>query len=180
MKTFKTTTTAISIAVLLGATATAQEASINAPVHDDLWTTEPVFLSANSSLRIQDDNSGATVQGDFIPGSLAERNWGAASVWHGFTLSERCNLTIDFAGTQFVQPGAFYDGLIMEPLGSANTIAADALYLSAAKDGNYAMTFLAMSPGTYYLPIGCIPGVAEGSYTLTVNTTPYPGEVVTR
>lgn len=180
MKTFKPTTTAISIILLLGITANAQEASINAPRHDDVWSTEAVVLSANSSVRIQDDNFGATVQGDFVPGSSVERNWGAASVWHAFTLSERCNLTIDFAGTQFVQPGAFYDGLIIEPLATAHTIAADALYLSAAKDGTYAMTFLALPPGTYYLPIGCIPGVAEGKYTLTVHTAPYPGEVVTR
>ncbi|MFZ1686586.1 MAG: hypothetical protein WAU70_04140 [Flavobacteriales bacterium] len=180
MKTYRTTTTAISIAILLGATAHAQEAGINTRGYDDVRTAEALLLSANSTIRIQDDNSGATIQGDFVPGSPAELNWGAASVWHAFTLGERSNLTIDFAGTEFVQPAAFFDGLVMEPTTTAHTMVADALYLSTAKDGNYAMTFLALSPGTYYLPIGHIPGVAEGRYALTVNTTPYPGEVVTR
>ncbi|MEO8067904.1 MAG: hypothetical protein ABI599_09455 [Flavobacteriales bacterium] len=180
MKTMKPLTTTITIAVLLSATTKAQESASSARDHDNVFAVEAVVLSANSSVHIQDDNSRATLQGDFIPGSQADRQWGTASVWHAFTLTEKSNLTIDLGGTEFVQPGAFFDGLLPEPVTAGNTITADALYLSAAKDGNYAMTFLALSPGTYYLPIGCIPDFAEGRYVLTVNTTPYPGEVVTR
>lgn len=180
MKTITPKFASITFAVLLGTTAMAQEGATIAPEHDDVRAVEALLLNNNSSVFIQDDNSGATVQGDFVLGSPADLYWAAASVWHAFTLAERSNLSIDLAGTTFVQPGAFFDGLLVEPTTTGHAITADALYLSTANDGNYAMTFLALSPGTYYFPVGLIPGVAEGHYNLKVSTTPYPGEVVTR
>lgn len=148
----------------------------DAPYNDRYQLVQPVELSLGGALLFTNDNTGATIDDDFLPGSNVADNWGVASVWHAFTISENADVTVDFCGTGFQQPGAFAEYLFLGRPDRGNAREAATLFPSPCGDGNYAMTFTDLSAGTYFLPVGFIPKIAEGTYSITISAT-VPGAI---
>ena len=58
----------------------------------------PVPLALGSTIQFTGDNTGATIQGDFVPGSTLG-NLNIPSTWHAFTVTSCANITINYCGT---------------------------------------------------------------------------------
>ncbi|MBK9175215.1 MAG: hypothetical protein IPM46_02525 [Flavobacteriales bacterium] len=128
-------------------------------------TPEPLALG--SSLQFSGDNTGATISGDFAPGStLGSLN--IPCTWHAFTVTDCANITISYCGTApaFTE---FWNVL-------ATTCPANNVYLftsqynyTACGDGNPTMYFQNAPAATYYFPVWYEDPGAVGPYTITVS-----------
>lgn len=175
MRTKHVTILLLAAALTLHSGTKAQEASLYTPANDRFLDVLPVDLGIGATAILRNDNTGATIDGDFIPGSKADINWGVASVWHAIHINEEADITLDYGGTRFQQPGAFAEYLFPDRPDAREAIAATMLYLSTCGDGNYAMTFTDLMPGTYYVAVGYLPDIAQGTYNLTVSADAPPG-----
>ena len=139
------------------------------PANDScsMITIDP--LAVGASLVYQGDNTGATITGDFAPGSSLG-NFGIPVVWHAFTTTTCANVTVTFCGstTLFID----YWNLL------ATTCPADDNYVvtfdynnTDCVDGDPTMHFDALPAGTYYYPVWTQAGTAEGPYQLTISAT---------
>lgn len=133
----------------------------------DLCGDAPVdALPVGGTLVYNGDNSTATFDGDFVPGSgLAALN--VPSTWRAFVTTECADIRIDYCGSASVFID-FWNIL-------ATTCPAGNLYIStqqynyaACGDGNPTMYFPNVTPGTYYYPIWYDAVDASGPYTITI------------
>ena len=172
MKTITIQPTLLAVALILCIDGVAQNTVFaQHPANDHFQNVQAQVLPLGSAVIFSNDNTGATIDNDFLPGSVADVNWGVASVWHAITLTEPADVVVDLCGTNFAQPGAFADYLFPDSPDVDQVIEATSLYPSPCSDGNYAMTFTDLAPGTYFMAVGDIPGIAEGNYSLTVSAS---------
>lgn len=127
----------------------------------------PVALPLGTSIEFTGDNTGATIAGDFAPGSTLG-SLGIPSTWHAFTVTSCADITISYCGTApaFTE---FWNVL-------ATTCPANNVYLftsqynyTACGDGNPTMYFLNAPAATYYFPVWYEDPGANGPYTITVS-----------
>lgn len=148
---------------------------------NDRWTAvRPMALGANDVIAFSGDNTNATVEEDLMPGSPLDLAWGGPCVWHAFTTDRLTDVTVSFCGTAFAQPGAFVDELFMLAPNSQRAVQATTLFPARCGDGNYAMTFPSLPPGTYYIAVGYLSSIAEGDYLVTVSARSAEADMVTR
>lgn len=142
------------------------------PVNDQCGDVSAEDLAVGSSLTFTGDNTGATMGGDYEPGSDLESS-GLASVWHAFTTTECANVSVSYCGTD----PAFLNAWIFL---STTCPATDDILPSASfntddcADGNVTMYYPNLPAGTYYLPVMNDPNVeslAVGPYTIEVAAT---------
>ncbi len=165
------TTILFAVTFILRMNVSAQS-TVHHPVNDRFLDIKPVELPGGSTILFTSDNTGATIDDDFIPGSIADINWGVASVWHAFHINTVADVTLNYCGTDFAQPGAFADYLFPDRPDAREAVPANTIFPAPCGDGNYAMTFNALAVGTYYVAVGYIPSIAEGEYALAVTATP--------
>lgn len=137
-----------------------------AQTNDFCQDVTPVALPLGSSIQFTGDNTGATIDGDFAPGSTLG-SVGIPCTWHAFTVTSCADITIDYCGTSpaFVE---FWNVL-------ATTCPANNVYIftsqynyTACGDGNPTMYFLNAPAATYYFPVWYEDPGAIGEYTINV------------
>lgn len=139
----------------------------NAQDNDFCQDVTPVPLPLGSSVEFSGDNTGATIDGDYVPGSTLG-SLGIPSTWHAFTVTACSNITISYCGTApaFTE---FWNVL-------ATTCPANNVYIftpqynyTACGDGNPTMYFQNAPAATYYYPVWYEDPGAAGPYTITVS-----------
>ena len=142
------------------------------PVNDLCGSVTADPLSVGGSISFSGDNTGATIAGDYVPGSTLDAD-GMASVWHAFTTTECADVTLDYCGTN----PAF--GNVWVVL-ATSCPADDALVFAGGfndtdcVDGNFTLFFPGLPAGTYYVPVMLDPGVAEGPYSISISAVACP------
>ncbi|MBK7945152.1 MAG: T9SS type A sorting domain-containing protein [Flavobacteriales bacterium] len=129
----------------------------------------PVPLALGSTIQFTGDNTGATIQGDFVPGSTLG-NLNIPSTWHAFTVTSCANITINYCGTSpaFVE---FWNVL-------ATTCPANNVYqftpqynYTTCGDGNPTLYFQNVPAATYYYPVWFEDPGGIGPYEINVSAT---------
>jgi len=139
----------------------------SAQTNDLCQDVVPEPLPLGTTIQFTGDNTGATFDGDFAPGSTLG-NVGIPCTWHAFTVTSCADITITYCGTSpaFVE---FWNVL-------ATTCPANNVYLftsqynyTACGDGNPSMYFLNAPAATYYFPVWYEDPGASGAYVLNVS-----------
>ncbi len=120
----------------------------------------------------------AVVQAVPVPGDLTlfgdntlatdSEGFGYNTVWEAFVITDCAQVQVDLCGTSPVFGNYFTDLVIGCTLDSV----IGASSVTDCGDGNVALAFGPLEPGTYHVPILMEPGVAEGPYTLHITTLP--------
>lgn len=133
-------------------------------------------LAVGGTLTFTGDNTGATIPGDYVPGSLLDGN-GQASVWHGFTTTTCATVTLNYCGT--TPPfGNIWVVLATSCPADDNLIITNNFNDTDCIDGNYTLVFPDLPAGNYYVPVLLDPGQgAEGPYTVQVSASTCSGPV---
>ncbi len=150
----------------LGFLAAFVPALVLGQTNDFCQDVTPVALPLGSTIQFTGDNTGATIAGDFAPGStLGSLN--IPSTWHAFTVTSCADITINYCGTSpaFTE---FWNVL-------ATTCPANNVYLFTSQynyttcgDGNPTMYFLNAPAATYYFPVWYQNPGAIGPYEINV------------
>lgn len=141
-------------------------ASLPAQSNDDCTGVTPLPIPMGGTVTFNGDNTGATITGDFLPGSLLDLA-GVPVVWHAFTTDNCSNLTISYCGSPSVFVD-FWNVLLTTCPGSNQMVVTQSYNYTACGDGNPTMLFSSLPAGTYYYPVWTEAGTAEGPYTLQV------------
>lgn len=135
----------------------------------------PVPLANGTSIEFTGDNTGATITGDYEPGSILA-SFNEPSVWHAFTTAECSDITLDYCGT--VPAFTEYWNVLATTCPANNVLVVTQLYDNGAcGDGNVTMHFNGVPPGTYLYPVWSEAGVTEGPYTINVSAVTCGGNV---
>ena len=137
----------------------------NSPENDICGNVTAEALTIGGGLTFTGDNTGATFDGDAVPGSFMDL--GLPSVWHAFTTTDCADVTISYCGIDPVF-GNTWNWLALscpaDVMLNATTFNSD-----DCGDGNKTLYFNALPAGTYYLPVLTEPfSGAQGPYTLEV------------
>lgn len=143
----------------------------SAPCVNDFCTDAvPLPLELGSTLTFVGDNTGATFDGDAVPGSLLDQ-FPFANSWHAFITSHCTKITVSYCGTA--------DGWSTVWKLLTTQCPADAVIYPLTEDtttcanGNWTFSFDELQPGTYYLPVPNVGfGQGGGPYTVTVTADP--------
>ncbi len=119
----------------------------------------PVTLVSGVPVTFTGDNTGAINQCASFPGG---------HVWEAFTLTECSDVTLDYCGTTPFFENAWLNLGLGCPCASFTP--AGAFNTTSCGDGNVSITWLGLTPGTYYYPVLSEPG-AMGPYTINVVAT---------
>ncbi len=158
----------VSLLSLLALPATSQ-------VNDLCTSVSPDALAVDATIIWTGDNTGATMTGDYTPGSILE-GLGNASVWHAFTTTTCTDLTVEYCGTN----PAFtsYLNILATTCPASNAFLVTQQYnTTACGDGNPTLYFNSVPAGTYYFPVWMVTGEAEGPYTVTITAAVCGGNV---
>lgn len=136
------------------------------PPNDACGSATPVALAVGGSVDFSGDNTGATSDGDAVPGSALDPI--DPTVWHAFTTTECANVTVSYCNTNpafgnvwiFLSPSC--------PVGDDFVLGG--FDLDICPD-NVVVSYFNLPAGTWYLPVLLDPGVAEGPYSITVSAT---------
>ena len=142
------------------------------PVNDLCGSVTPDALAVGATVTFTGDNTGATITGDYVPGSTLDGS-GFASVWHAITTTECTDLLVEYCGTT----PAF--GNVWIVLATSCPADNDLVFQTSFNDtdcgdGNFTIEYLGVPAGTYYVPVLTEPGVAEGPYTIDISATACP------
>ena len=144
------------------------------PANDLCSNVVPTPLAVGGSITFNGDNTGATIDGDYVPGSDLDVE-GLPSVWHAFTIADCADVTVNYCGTT---PEFLNFWIVL-----ATQCPADALVFSTSfdltdcGDGNATINYQGLEAGTYYLPVmlDTDPAtLAQGPYTIDVSAVPCP------
>ncbi|MFT3884378.1 MAG: T9SS type A sorting domain-containing protein [Flavobacteriales bacterium] len=139
-----------------------------APVNDHCDQVVPEALAAGATLTFTGTTTGATVDGDFAPGSQLD-GYGPV-VWLAFTTSEPLEVTIDYCGSasQFTD----YWNLVTTDCPANDLIIAQSYDEITCPDNNPSVYFSEPLPaGTYYYPVWADANTANGPYTIHVTAS---------
>lgn len=140
---------------------------LHAQVNDFCGDVTPVSLAVGGSVQFTGDNTGATFDGDFAPGSTLG-GLGIPCTWHAFTVTTCADITVDYCGTTpaFTE---FWNVLATTCPASNAYIATQQYEYVTCGDGNPTMRFLNVPPATYYFPVWYDAAAASGPYTINVS-----------
>lgn len=130
-----------------------------------LGATPPNTLCTGAGVVSVAVGTPVTVTGN-NQGSLTDPVLGATLVWEGFTTTECADLTVSYCGTS----PAFMGGLAYLAVGCPLTNlvfnTGQNVIGNVCGDGNFAILFPELPPGTYYYPVLEAPG-SSGNYSIT-------------
>lgn len=140
-----------------------------APPNDSCSGVGFTPLAVGNTLTFTGDNTGATITGDYGPGSQLEA-LGLASVWHGFSLSSCADVTVTYCG----QNPAWGDIWIVLstgcPADDNNVVISTDYNDTDCGDGNFTVHYVGLQAGSYYMPVMLDPAFdAEGPYSIHVS-----------
>ena len=136
------------------------------PWNDHCEDVPPVELLPEGTLTFTGNTTGATSNGDYYFS-------GSPNVWHGFTINDTLNITVDYCTTPAYTMGPrIYLANGCPPAGI--TTAIEWTTFMCEGEDNWTMMFGALPPGTYYHPVSTDPWVSPGPYTLHVTGTSLP------
>ena len=142
-----------------------------APANDQCSDITPEALAVGGSLTFTGTTEGATDTNDFEVGSDLEGL--NPTVWHAFTTTECSNVTISYCDTDpafenvwvFISPSC--------PAGNDYILSSSSDFTTCAS-GNVTMEYIALQPGTYYVPVQYDAATANGSYSIAVSAIACP------
>ncbi len=129
------------------------------PPNDECVDANIQSLSVPGTVSVNGDNTGATDSEGF----------GFNTVWEAFTITQCADVTVDLCGTNPVF-GEYVINLVDD---CAFTTVFDASAGADCGDGNIALSFLGLAPGTYYYPV-LESALATGPYTVNFTATACP------
>lgn len=144
-----------------------------APVNDGCGSTTAVDLPLGGSITLSGDNTNATEDGDFVPGSGLE-GFGPV-VWHQFTISGSADITAAYCGTTpaFQNLAAFLARTC--PATDADYVLFSSGEFTSCPDGNGTITWIGVTAGTYYFPVLMdAENSAAGPYTILLSAIAPP------
>lgn len=122
------------------------------PANDECSGATVQDLPVGGSVEVNGDNTGAT----------DSEGVGFATVWEAFSITECADVVISYCGTV-----GFDTELFQLTQGCPFATVIDSSAVGDCGDGNLAVLFLGLQPGTYYVPVYSDPG-AQGPYTITM------------
>ncbi|MBK8340641.1 MAG: T9SS type A sorting domain-containing protein [Flavobacteriales bacterium] len=155
-------------------TVSAAACSGGVPPNDDCADVVPEALATNATLIFTGDNTGATLDGDWLPGFGFSNS---PVVWHAFT-TDACNdLIVTYCGMTPAWGNAFGFLPLTCPGDTVRVLCDDFNYVDCG-DGNPTFYYNELPAGTYYLPVLLDPGSnAVGPYSIAVTSNPCAGYV---
>jgi hypothetical protein len=137
----------------------------NSPANDLCTNVTAQALAIDGSLTFTGDNTGATFDGDAVPGSFMDL--GLPSVWHAFTTTDCADVTISYCGIDPVFGNTW--NWLATSCPADVMINATTFNTDDCGDGNKTLYFNALPAGTYYLPVLTEPfSGAQGPYSVEV------------
>lgn len=136
------------------------------PVNDSCSSVVPQALAPGGSLPLSGTTTGATDNGDYLPGSVLDGE--PPAVWHAIDLSDCADLTLSYCGTASVFQSISTVLASGCPAGN-DVVFADSFNFTECGDGNATVRFTNVPAGTYYLPVLFDPVLANGDYLLLVD-----------
>jgi GEVED domain/Dockerin type I domain len=123
----------------------------------------------------------ATITGNNVgsTGDCTLLDPGSAEAWEAFTITEKMDITIDYCGTSPSFDLVYIVLATACPCDGGELIFATTTdWAGCGGDGNITMTFPALDPGTYYIPVlsyhpSYPTTYCAGPYTIHVNGTPW-------
>ncbi|MBK7751354.1 MAG: T9SS type A sorting domain-containing protein [Flavobacteriales bacterium] len=135
--------------------------------NDDCSQVLPEVLAVNDTLAFSGDNTNATPDSDFVPGSPFA---GAPVVWHAITTTTCSNVTVSYCGLAPVWDNAF--GFLSLDCPGDSLLFFSTFNDNDCGDGNLTYIYYEVPAGTYYIPVVLDPGNnAVGPYTIQVSAT---------
>ena len=130
----------------------------------------PQPLIAGTTLTFTGNISGYDATDDCPALVQAAFPWASElpQVWVAFTTSEWMDVELDYCGSD---PAWWVGYTVVIDQCCSLFVAADGVDYALCPDGNYAMFFNDLPPGTHYYPIPDIPRYAAGQYVINVNGT---------
>jgi hypothetical protein len=140
------------------------------PENDNCGDVTAENLTVGGSLVFTGDNTGATITGDFEPGSDLE-GLGFATVWHAFTTTECSNITVSYCATEpaFVDFWSFLSTAC--PTGDDVVLNSSVNFTDCANQ-DITIFYNNLPAGTWYLPVmnDPAPGTfSVGPYSIDVS-----------
>ena len=137
-----------------------------APANDQCSDITPEALTVGGSLTFTGTTVGATATNDFEVGSDLEGL--DPTVWHAFTTTECTNVTISYCDTDPAFEGVWIFISPSCPAGNDYILASSSDFTTCAS-GNVTMEYIALAPGTYYVPAQYEATTANGPYSIAVS-----------
>lgn len=139
------------------------------PVNDLCSSVTPTALPINGSITFEGDNTGATIDGDYVPGSDLDLE-GLPSVWHAFTITECADVTVSYCNTD---PAFLNFWIVLTTECPADQLVFFTDFNSTdCGNENGTIFYQDLPAGTYYLPVlldTAQLSLAEGPYTIDVS-----------
>ncbi|MBS1942897.1 MAG: T9SS type A sorting domain-containing protein, partial [Bacteroidetes bacterium] len=135
---------------------------------NDLCTSvTPEALAIGSTLNFTGDNSTATFTGDAEPGTIMAQ-YPFPNTWHAFTTTACTDVTVSYCATDSGWSNVWR--LLSTDCPADLLINASNADTTACANGNWTFSFLALAPGTYYLPVPNVGfGQGGGAYNINVS-----------
>ena len=144
------------------------------PPNDQCTDVTAEALNVGTPLVFTGDNTNATIDNDYAPGSLLDGS-GTPSVFHAFTLTECCSLQISYCGTTPTFGNAW---IVIGTECPVNELIFNTSFnTSDCPDGNVTVYYDSLAAGTYYMPV-LQDASATGPYTVTLTATATPDDCV--
>jgi hypothetical protein len=139
------------------------------PVNDLCSSVTPQALTIGSSLTFTGDNSTATFTGDAVAGTIMAQ-FPFPNTWHAFTTTACSDVTVSYCATDSGWSNVWR--LLSTDCPADSLINASNADTTACANGNWTFSFLALAPGTYYLPVPNVGfGQGGGLYSIGVSAS---------
>ncbi|MBK8498422.1 MAG: T9SS type A sorting domain-containing protein [Flavobacteriales bacterium] len=139
---------------------------LSAQVNDLCSSVTPDALAVGNTIVWTGDNTGATIDDDYVAGTPFA-NSGIPAVWHAFTTTACTDITIDYCGSD-ASWNEFWNALLLTCPGSNSFIPTPQYNYTECPNGNGTMHFLSVPAGTYYYPVWTEDPGGIGPYTINV------------
>ncbi len=139
-----------------------------APVNDHCQDVQPVALATGNSVVFTGNTTGATTDGDNVPGSGLD-GFNSPVVWHAFTTDVCADIAVSFCGsaTPFMTD-YFWNALSLQCPADQLLVSWD-YNNSECPDGQPVIHFSEVAAGTYYYPVWADPSGPVGDYIITIS-----------
>ena len=133
--------------------------------NDDCSTILPEILALGGSVTFTGDNSTATSNNDFVPGSPFD---GAPVMWHSFTTTECTDVSVSYCGLTPAWGNVF--GILATDCPADSLVFFTTYDDTTCGDGNFTYYFDELAAGTYNLPVVLDPlNNSVGPYSILVS-----------
>ncbi len=141
------------------------------PLNDHCGTVLPQVLPMGTTLTFSGNTAGATLDGDYVDGSLLA-GFGVPVVWHAFTTTACADLELDYCSSPTAFGTSFWELLARGCPAGDDLVFAAHYTLDSCAGANPHAFFPELPAGTYYYPVAA---VVSGDYTIQVKASACAG-----